>query len=130
MKNIIKPTIIVLLLLVQGYGFAAIPTTLTSAIKTGNANELAKYFHTNIELVIDGKEGIYSKNQAEQIVQRFFINHIPSSFEVIHEGGNTSSKYAIGSLKTNNGVFRVYFLIKFVNDKPFIHQLRIEADND
>ncbi|NBC83384.1 MAG: DUF4783 domain-containing protein [Bacteroidetes bacterium] len=130
MKNIINTFLILLLLFLHINIRAAIPGALTSAFKNGNSNELANYFHSNIELVINGKEGIYSKNQAEQIVQRFFINHIPSSFEIVHEGGKESSKYAIGSLKTNNGVFRVYFLIKFVNDKPYIHQLRIEADND
>lgn len=106
----------------------AVPNSLVQAFRSGNSREVARYFNTSIELVIAGKEGIYSKNQAEQILQKFFGTHTPTSFSIIHEGEKSSPKYAIGSLKTTKGEFRVYFLIKFVDDKPYIQQLRIEPE--
>lgn len=107
-----------------------IPRDIAIAFKVGSAEELARYFNSTIELVIIDKEDVYSKVQAQQIVDNFFTNHYPKSFEFIHQGGKEESKFAIGKLVTFNGTFRVYILIKLKNDKPFIHQLRIETEND
>ena len=49
-----------------------IPTEVSTALKSGNSKELAKYFNTNIELAILEKEDVYSKTQAELIVNDFF----------------------------------------------------------
>lgn len=110
--------------------FAEIPKPLTDAFKTGNAKSIAEYFNNSIELVVQDKDGIYSKNQAEQILLKFFTENPPSAFHILHEGEKQSPKYAIGSLKTNNGEFRIYFLIKFVGNKQYIQQLRIEQEDD
>ncbi len=83
-----------------------------------------------MNLVILDKEDVYSNVQAQQIIDNFFTDHYPKSFEFIHEGGKEESKFAIGKLITFNGTFRVTILIKLKNDKPFIHQLRIETEND
>ena len=105
-----------------------IPEGIILALKTGNSKELAKYFNTNIELVILDKEDVYSKTQAELIVKDFFSKHSPSNFSILHQGGKQGAKYAIGNLTTSKGTFRVYFLLKISNEKPFIHQLRIEKE--
>jgi hypothetical protein len=107
-----------------------IPRDISIAFKVGNAEELANYFNNTIELVILDKEDVYSKVQAQQILDDFFTDHFPKSFEIIHQGGKEESKFAIGKLVTFNGTFRVYFLLKLKNDKPFIHQLRIETENE
>jgi hypothetical protein len=108
----------------------AIPEGIILAFKAGNAEELAKYFNTNIELVILENEDVYSKTQAEQILRNFFTNHHPASFKIIFEGGKETSRYAIGSLSTSSGNFRVYFLIKNQDGTPLIHQLRIEEEDE
>ena len=107
-----------------------IPTDISIAFKVGHAEELAKYFNNTIELVILDKEDVYSKVQAQQIIDNFFTEHTPKTFEIINQGGKEESKFAIGKLVTFNGTYRVYFLLKLKNDKPFIHQLRIEAENE
>lgn len=107
-----------------------IPRDIAIAFKVGNAKELARYFNNTIELVIIDKEDVYSNVQAEQIIDNFFVDHYPKSFEFIHQGGKEESKFAIGKLVTFNGTFRVYILIKLKNDQPFIHQLRIEKENE
>jgi hypothetical protein len=108
----------------------AIPEGIILAFKAGNAAELAKHFNANIELVILENEDVYSKIQAEQILRDFFANHRPSSFKIIFEGGKETSRYAIGSLSTSSGNFRVYFLIKNQDGIPLIHQLRIEEEDE
>lgn len=107
-----------------------IPEGIILAFKAGNATELAKHFNTSIELVILENEDVYSKTQAEQILRNFFANHRPESFKIIFEGGKETSRYAIGSLLTSSGNFRIYFLIKNQDGTPLIHQLRIETENE
>lgn len=107
-----------------------IPRDIAIAFKVGSAEELARYFNNTIELVIIDKEDVYSKIQAQQIVDNFFVEHYPKSFEFIHQGGKEESKFAIGKLVTFNGTFRVTLLIKEKNDKALIHQLRIETENE
>lgn len=110
------------------------PGTFSEAIvlafRAGNAEELTKHFYNNIELIILEKEDVYSKTQAEQILRKFFTDHRPSSFNIIHEGGKETSRYAIGSLSTSSGNFRVSFLIKNQDGTPLIHQLRIEEEDE
>jgi hypothetical protein len=111
--------------------YSDVPDGLVTAIKTGNARELAKYFNSTIELVIGDKEGIYSRPQAEQILKDFFMKNplTKDSFRLLHEVGKESSRYAIGNLYTTKGVYRISFLIKTVNNISLIDQLRIEVDN-
>jgi hypothetical protein len=108
----------------------AIPEGIILAFKAGNAAELAKHFNANVELVILENEDVYSKTQAEQIMRDFFAKHRPASFKIIFEGGKETSRYAIGSLSTSSGNFRVYFLIKNQDGIPLIHQLRIEEEDE
>jgi hypothetical protein len=77
-------------------------------------------------LVVIDNDNVYSKAQAKQIVSNFFSNFTPESFSIIHQGGKEGAKYVIGNLITNNGNFRVYFLLKKNEGKEYIHQLRIE----
>lgn len=117
---------------ISGHVFSSdvttVPEVIINAIKTGNAKELAKYFNQNIELVILAEENVYSKTQAELILKDFFSKNTPTEFTILHQGGKEGAQYAIGSVKTSTGNFRIYFLLKFKNDQPYIHQLKIEKE--
>ena len=105
-----------------------IPGEIVQALDAGKSSELSAHFNSTIELVILQEEDVYSRIQAEQILKNFFMEHPPSSFKVIFDGGKENSRYAIGTLTTSKGSFRVYFLLKMQSSKPLIHQLRIEED--
>ncbi len=107
-----------------------VPRDIAIAFRVGSAEELARYFNSTIEMVILDKEDVYSKVQAQQIIDNFFIEYFPKNFEFIHQGGKGESKFAIGKLETFNGTFRVTLLIKQSGDKSLIHQLRIETENE
>jgi hypothetical protein len=107
-----------------------IPEGIVLSFKAGNAAELAKFFHSNIELIILKNEDVYSRSQAEQIIRKFFIEHKPVTFKIIFEGGKENSRYAIGSLKTAEQSYRIYILMKKQEESPLIHQLRIEEEED
>ncbi len=108
--------------------FAQIPDNLILSLKTGDDKVLAEYFNQNIELVVPGHEDVFSKSQAQQLVAKFFKEYPPESFSLIHQrdSGNEGAGYAIGTLGTSKGNFRVVFLLKNTNGKAMIHQLRIE----
>lgn len=126
-KKIVASVILAVGLLVSANtGFAQIPEQILLSLKNGDSKSLAEYFNQNVELVVLDNDNVYSKAQAQQIVGKFFSNNTPESFNVIHQGGKENAKYVIGNLKTNNGSFRIYFLLKTNNDTNYIHQLRIE----
>lgn len=106
-----------------------IPSGISMALKSGDAAQLSNYLNDNVEMVILDKEGIYSKDQAEVILNDFFKKNPPRRFSLLHQGGKTKSKYGIGNLETADQTFRVYFLLKETNGKQIIHQLRIEKEN-
>ncbi len=128
-KKIVFPFIFILaLLLVSTVAKSQIeiPNDIIRSLEKGNAKLLSDYFNDNVELVVLDNDNVYSKAQAKQIVKNFFDSFIPESFTIIHQGGKEGSKYVIGNLKTNNGNFRIYFLLKKEKGKDYIHQLRIE----
>lgn len=107
-----------------------IPEGIVLSFKAGNAEELARHFNNNVELIILEKEDVYSRAQAEQIIRKFFSDHNPEAFKIIFEGGKVNSRYAIGSLSTSDTTYRVYILIKKQDGEPLIHQLRIEEEDE
>ncbi|WP_163716433.1 DUF4783 domain-containing protein [Mangrovibacterium lignilyticum] len=126
-RNFIKTLLVSLAFVLTGYlGMAQIPDELILSFKTGNASTLSSYFNQNIELFVVDQDDVYSRAQAQQIVSNFFNQNKASGFSIIHQSGKEDTKYAIGKLTTNKGVYRVSFLVKNDKGKPVIHQLRIE----
>lgn len=99
------------------------------AVKSGNAKELSKFFAANVDLTILDKEAMYSKQQAELVVQDFFNKHKPNGYTLKHKSAATGgSQYCIGSLTTTAGeTYQVYYLLKNVNGTQLIQQFNIEA---
>jgi hypothetical protein len=108
---------------------AKIPEGIAIAFKAGNAAELSKYMNSTIELLLLDKEDFYKKNVAETILKDFFTEYLTKDFTIRHQGAKNDAQYAIGNLKTEKGDFRVYFLLKKVDQELLIHQIRIETDN-
>ena len=131
MKKILQLLVLFILPVMPVIGQAdKIPEGIVLSLKAGNAEELAKFFHKNVELIILEKEDVYSKSQAEQIIRKFFLEHKPQGFKIIFQGGKENSRYAIGSLTTEDTTYRVYILIKKQDGEPLIHQLRIEEEDE
>ena len=102
---------------------------VSTAVKNGNAKVLASYFTGGVNLTIDQKEEVYSREQAEVILTRFFTNHAPSGFAIRHEGkSKLDDHFYIGDLTTGNGNYRVTFFMKKEDAGFKIRQLRIEPE--
>lgn len=110
--------------------YSQFPTSIITATKNANAKELSNYFNGKIELVLPQKSGVFSSSQAKLVLDDFFKNNPVSNFSIIHQGKRETSAFAIGKYQSNNKVYRFYFLTKNKENKTFIHQLRIEKEDD
>ena len=117
------------LISLQAQDQTKIPEGISLALKAGNASELSKYLNSTVELLLLDKEDFYKKNVAETILKDFFAEYKTRDFVIRHHGGINDAEYAIGNLKTEKGEFRVYFLLKKVDQELLIHKISIEADN-
>lgn len=106
------------------------PDGITSAFRTGNATELSKYLNSTVEILLLDKEDFYKKSVAESIFKDFFNTYKSLDFMIRHQGSRNDAQYVIGSLTTDKGSFRVYFLLKTTNGQQLIQQIRIESENE
>lgn len=97
-----------------------------TAIKSGNAEQVAVYFDNNVEISMPDKSNSYSKSQAEIILKDFFSSNPVKGFEVIHKGQNAGSQYCIGSLLTKNGSYRTTIFMKQKGENQVLQELRFE----
>jgi hypothetical protein len=116
-------------LVVSGQEQARIPEGISLAFKAGNAAELSKYLNATVELLLPEKEDFYKKNVAETILKDFFLSHPARDFVIRYQGIKNDVQYAIGNLKTEKGDFRIYFLMKKVDQELLIHLIRIDIEN-
>jgi hypothetical protein len=105
-----------------------VPADLVSALGHGDATAMSAWFHQSLEMSILEEEYETSKNQATRILENFFENHEPTSFAVSFEGTKEQSKYAIGTLSTSKGKFRVNMFFLDKDNKRLIYYLSIEKE--
>lgn len=99
---------------------------IVSAFEKGDARKLSKELHTNLEINLDGKLQLVSRNQAIRVLQDFFDNNPPKSFKVTHQGTKVGSLYGIGQLKTKKSTFRVNLYFIKVDASNLIYNITIE----
>lgn len=108
----------------------SVPQALTEAITQGNADQMADFFHQSLEMTILNKDYMVSKSQATRIMEDFFREHPPSGFTISFEGAKEKSKYAIGSLSTPDGKFRVNLFFMNKGNARLIYYLSIEKESE
>ena len=105
--------------------FSSIEEVIT-AIKAGNATEIARYFDNTVEINLPDKSNSYSKSQAELVLKDFFNTNTVKSFTVNHKGENAGSQFCIGTLVTKNGIFRSTVYMKLKGDKQILQTITFE----
>lgn len=126
-----KAILILFIVSVSTVAFSAdIIDGIATAIRSGNPKNISKYFIENIDLKVIDKEDVYSKQQSEMILKDFFGKHPVKTYTIAHKSEpKGGSQFVIGTLETDNGKFRVYFLIKTTGSNTLIQQFRIETEN-
>jgi hypothetical protein len=97
-----------------------------SAMKTGNATALAVRLQDNIKLTLPDQTGTLPKSQAQTQLAKFFSANSVKGFELKHKGGAPGAAYAIGTLQTQQGDFRVNVFLTGKGSKELVRELRIQ----
>jgi len=116
------------MVLLQVWG-QTVPEGLVNAMAKGDATAMSAYFHLSLEMSILEEDFETSKNQATRIMESFFRKHTPTDFTVSFEGTKEQSKYAIGTLSTKEGTFRVNLFFINKDGKRLIYYLSIEKES-
>lgn len=99
-----------------------------TALKAGNAAQLAKYFDSRVDISLPNKSDNFSRNQAEMILKDFFASNEVKSFVVKHKGENAGSQFCIGLLQTRNGNFRTKLYMKQKGGQQVVQEIAFQAE--
>lgn len=111
-------------------GFIIRQDTLESvlgALKQGDASQLAGHFEQRLILTLPDQTGELSKEQAQAAVTRFFSANPVTSFELKHRGNAPGGAFAMGTLTTGNGQYRVNIFMSAPGPKEAVKELRIQT---
>lgn len=97
------------------------------ALRTGNAQEFAKYIDDNIEISLPDKSDNYSKSQAVMVLKDFFNNNGVTGFEVQFKGENGGSQFCVGKLSTRSGSYRTTVFMKTKQGKQLVKEIRFQS---
>lgn len=100
---------------------------VVSALRAGNASQLAALLDDQVELTLPDKSDSYSKAQAAQILRDFFSTNGVRGFDLKHKGDAPGGHFCIGTLQTRAGPFRTNVFMKEKKGKEVIRELRFQA---
>ena len=124
MKNIF--TILAIGLVLTSFTTFSGLNDVITAIKSGNAVAVSKYFDNTVEITIAGKNNTYSKSQGEAVLRDFFASNPVKSFAVVHQGESGGAQFCIGTLTTANGNYRTTLNLKQKGDKQSLQEIKFE----
>ena len=116
-------------LLVSSFTLSYSIDEVLAALRSGNANELAKYFGTRVDITLPDKSDNFSKNQAEMILRDFFDANEVKNFQVKHKGENNGAQFCIGLLQTKNGNFRTKFYMKQKGTQQVVQEISFQPED-
>jgi hypothetical protein len=127
MKTILRTLFFAILLFPLSMSAGDILDNIAAAISSSNAAALSKYFDNTVDITVVDKQSVYSKAQAQVVVQDFFTKNPVKHFALIHRGSSAQgSSYGIGNLVSGTQSFRVYFFVKLRSASYFIQEMRFE----
>jgi len=101
---------------------------IENAISIGNAKMMQDYLSTSIELETPTSKGIYSKGQAQLILDKFFQKYPPEGFTISQKGNSSGgARFAVGNYNsTRERSFRVTIFIKKLGSEYLIQEIKFE----
>ena len=119
-------TLFTVLAIVSSFSIFSGIEEIISALKAGNATELAKYFDNTVEITLPDKSNSYSKSQAEVVLRDFFSNNPVKGLDILHKGENGGSQYCIVKLITKNASYRTTVYMKQKGNRQTLQEIRFE----
>ena len=104
-----------------------ITAPVSESLKKGDAAGLSAYFMPQVDVSLPGASDTFTKEQARDLVAKFFTANPPKEFVMKHQGtSKLNDQYRIGELSTSKGPYRVTFFIRKNGNALLIKQLKIE----
>jgi hypothetical protein len=126
MKKFIAVVFVAASLFIASALYAQSIDGVVTGIKNGNAGQITDNAGESFSLTIMDKSNNYSKSEAQQAIKDFFSKNPVKGFEVKHKGNSPKGQYAIGTLSTSAGNFRVNIFMKKEGSKEVIKELRFQ----
>lgn len=103
---------------------------IKKALKSGDAVALGQYLGNNVEIEIDGEVDYYNKDKAVAKMKSFFSSNSVKGFSQAHEGStkDNSAQFLICHLETKAGQYRVYLLMRVVNNHFSIQEMNFAKE--
>jgi hypothetical protein len=127
MKSLLTSILVVATVMMSSFAQPSTIDDVIGAIRSGDADELSKYFDDNIELTLPVKSDSYSKAQAQVILKDFFGNNSVKGFDLKHKGDSPGGHYCIGTLQTRSGSFRAHVFMKAKGSKEVVKEIRFTS---
>ena len=105
---------------------AADIASITQAFKAGKAETLAGKLAATIDLALPEQTLTCEGEQAIQALNRFFGQHKPVTFTVVHHADKSDNGFVVAKLHTEAGDYRVNITYKADNNTAIIQSIRIE----
>ncbi len=99
---------------------------ITQAFKEGKAETLAGKLAATIDLALPEQTLTCEGEQAIQALNRFFGQHKPATFTVVHHADKSDNGFVVAKLHTEAGDYRVNITYKAENNTAIIQSIRIE----
>ena len=123
MKNFLPVLLATFSLVLASYRPIYTIEEVVSAMRSGNANQLSRYFDDRIDIQLPTKSDNYSKTQAEMILKDFFSSNEVKDFQVKHKGENNGAQFCIGLLQTRNGNYRTKLYMKQKGERQVLQEI-------
>jgi hypothetical protein len=127
MKRIFTPLAVITTLLLLSFTKQGGIDEVISALRSGNASEIARFMDDNIEISLPEKSNSYSRSQGTVILKDFFSINGVKSFDVKHKGDGPNGEYCVGTLYTRNGNYRTNVFMKLKGGKQVVKEIRFQA---
>ena len=127
MKKFFTLSLFSLVMILSGFSQTGTIDGAISALQSGSAADLSKYFDNNVELTLPEKSDSYSKAQAQIILRDFFANNGVKGFEVKHKSDTDQrGAYFIGNLLSKSGKYRTTVYMRLKGDKQLVKEIRFQ----
>lgn len=126
MKKLFSILLVISAIFITSSLYAQSIDGVVAGLKKGDAAQIAGNAGDNFSLTMLDKSNNYSKDQAQQIIKDFFGKNTVKGFDVKHKGSSPNGQYAIGTLSTSGGNYRVNIFMKKEGSKEVIKELRFQ----
>jgi hypothetical protein len=132
MKRILLILLFISMTVIKAYSQAELLEEITVSFRTADHRMLAKHFSGKIEINLLEQSNVYSKTQAEMVMKDFFGKYVPEDFQILYKNNpsNDQVRFAIGQLESSAGRFRIFFILKNIDNQLYIQEMRFEQDRN